>query len=503
MEEKKNNYNVKSISYFYEMLLAIITIATALLLTLNINLFGDDYITVEQIRNYDYPTLLHNLRYDAHPPVFYMLLKTWSYFAGKSIVGLKTFNAFLYIVLIMASYWVGRQLWGRKYALTAAFTLALFPCMQNNPLLFLRMYLVAALFVMLTTAFAYMVYETPSRRKKCLFLLFSLITCFTHYYATFFIGIIHLILYISLIRQGKKQWKQCAVYALTCIAVFLLWLPTFLKQLTLKQDTISDQTSLLSRIIKSVVFPFHTGTHLPVSDYSSYATTIILLLVTLSIIGIFIWKVSKDICKLSIPEKMAALIAIGLPTILMLGLILVGNFTKPIWFGNYITLYFPVMALGLGFFVWKLNSRRLFVFWFSLLTICFVQKLYLQSRMCQDNAYEKYVALYENGIIKPSDLLIEGNQRSSAYFVNVPQYKAGIERPKDWYSFQYDHIHLVDDYTILLKDRNDFFSTVKLTDSIYSPQAHGFKIIESWHFQSRYYDFIDVDLYHYKRYDTE
>lgn len=501
--QQMNRNCKKEKPYFYEVMLAAIAIATALLLTLNVNLFGDDFITIEQIRNYDYLKLMHNLRYDAHPPVFYTLLKGWSYLAGTTIVGLKSFNAFCYIALIAASYWGGRLMYGRKFALIATYTLALFPCMLNNPLLFIRMYMVAALFVMLTATFAYLLYIKPCSRNKCLFLIFSLIACFTHYYATFFSGLIHFFLYVSLIKKEKNNWKQCVVYAAICLVAFLLWLPTFLKQLALKQETIVDQTSLVNRIVKSIVFPFHTGSHLPVKDYLSYATTIVLLLATIVLIGITIWFVSKGNCKFTKVERNASLISIGLPITIMTGLVLVGSFTKPIWFGNYITLFFPVMALGLGFLVWKLDDKRITVCWFVLLSICFIQKLYLQSKMCQDTAYENYLALYEAGTISSDDTIIEANQRTSAYFIDVPQYKAGIDRPKDWYSFQYDHIKIVPNYESILKDKNSFFSTVELTDSIYPTKANGFKLVKEWHFKSQYYDFIDVELYQYKRNGTD
>lgn len=489
-------------NYLYEFLLVAISIVTGIMLTSNINLFGDDFITIEQIRNYDFTTLIYNLQYDAHPPVFYTLLKGYSSVVGTSIIGMKSFNALCYIVLIAASYYVGILINGRKYALIAAYTLMLFPCMLNNPLLFLRMYLVAALFVMLTATFAYLVYIKPCRCNKCLFLLFSLIACFTHYYATFFTGLIHLILYVSLVKKNRSNWKQCAVYATTCLMVFLLWLPTFMKQLALKQETIADKTSLLNRIIKSVIFPFHTGNHLPIKDYLSYVTTIILLFVTLALIACFGLKVYKKLLSLSKFEQNSSLIAIGLPTAIMIVLVVIGGITKPIWFGNYITLFFPIMALGLGYFVWKLDDRRITVSWFVLLSICFIQKLYSQAQICHDKAYENYLSLFENGTISSDDTIIEANQRTSAYFIDVPQYKAGIDRPKDWYRFQYDHIQLVSDYESILKDKNSFFSTVKLTDSIYATKTKGFELVKEWHFKSQYYDFVDVELYQYKRNDT-
>lgn len=486
-----------------DYILVLLSCGIAFMLNSHVNLFGDDFITFEQIRNYNISELIYNLRYDAHPPIFYILLKFYSGLVGTSIHALKSFNVISYVLLIFGAYVCGRLIGSRRYALISAYTLMLFPCMLNNPILFLRMYLLASLFIMLASVFAYKVYVSSSSIYRVAFVFFSLCACFSHYYGTFFVALVHLFLYFSLLRRDSRRWKQCLLYAFLPILAFSIWLPIFLQQLSLKTATIADKTPFLPRLIKSIIYPFYTGTHLPGQSLIVYMSSFVLLFLSFYLVGIIVYHAHRGLIKIEYVERNSLIISIGLPFVIMLALVIIGGLTKPIWFGAYITLFFPIMALGLGWMVYKLDNRRLTVLWFSVLSLCFMQKFYLQNSMCHDSGYANYKALYDKGIISTSDIIIEANQTSSIYFDKVSQYKVLDSIPYNWYRFQYDHIRGVSDYGTLVRNKDRFFSTVELNKDVSFTGMEDFKIDTLFHFNIAYFVNSEAKLYLYKRHDKE
>ena len=198
-------------------------------------------------------------------------------------------------------------------------------------------------------------------------------------------------------------------------------------------------------------------------------------------------------------EINAILISIFSPLLIMLLLIIVGYFSKPIWFGNYINLYIPMIVLGFSWVLCKMNNRRHYFIWFSILSICFIQKLYLQAAMCKDDGYLRYENLYTTGIIKRSDIIIEANVITSVYFPDVQQYNDGL-LPDNWYRYMYDHVNWVNNYDSILEDRTRFFTGYELDTAKYaSIFNHGFRLEEQFDFEMKYFDYTSTSIYLYSK----
>lgn len=493
---------MKKYYFLPELLLFILTVLITVLLTRNINLFGDDFITIEQIRNYNMLDLIKNLRFDAHPPLFYILLKLYSYLFGTSILALKSFNILGYFALIGAIYYLGYKIEGLKLARTSAFGLVLLPSLLNNPILFIRSYLISPFFALLMAGYAYLVYTQPSKKNSILFVIFSICACFTHYYVTFLTGIIHLILYFCLLRQSKNNWKKCFSFSIPCILIFAIWSPILYLQFLEKKESISDSTSFLSRMAKSIIYPFYTGTHLPIKNYAAYITSVALLLVFIYIIVKFLRDYQR--IKLEKNEINAIFISLLLPISIMILLIIVGYITKPIWYSTYINLYIPIVVFGVSWILCKMYNKTLIYVWFSILSICFAQKLYLQAIMCMDDGCLQYENLYTNGVIKSSDIIIKANEYSCVYFPNVKQYNDRLDPSMIGYKFFSDHIKVVNNYDSLLVNKTHFFSCYKLDSVRYSSLFNmGYKLEKEFDFEMKYFDYESNSMFLYSKEDTE
>ena len=487
--------------FFPELLLLFITVLITALLTRNINLFGDDFITIEQIRNYNMGDLIKSLWYDNHPPFFYIILKLYSNHFGTSILALKSFNIVCYFALIGAIYYLGHNIGGLKLARTAAFSLVLLPSLLNNPILFIRSYLLSSLLALLMAAYAYFVYTRPCKKNSTIFVIISICACFTHYYVTFFTGLIHLILYICLLIQSKNHWKKCLKFSIPCLVLLVPCTPIFIHQILLKHDNIDDTTSLIPRIAESIIYPFYTGTHLPVKNYVAYITSVALLLVFVYIIIKFLREYKKT--NLVKHEINAIFISLFLPLSIMIFLIIEGYINKPVWFGNYINLYIPIIILGFSWMLCSLKNKRLFYLWFPIVSICFMQKLYLQAAMCRDDGYLRYENLYTNGVITSSDIIIKANQNTSAYFPNVQQFNDGV-LPDNWYRYIYDHVSLVNNFDSIVEDKTRFFTGYELDSVKYDYIFNkGFRLEKQFDFDMKYFDYTRTSLFLYSREITD
>lgn len=483
--------------YLPEFILLFLAVVIVTLLTRNINLFMDDFYTIVQIRNYDMHELMQSLWYDSHPPLFFILIKCYSYLVGTSILALKSFNILGYFTLIGAIYYLGFKIGGLYLSRTAAFSLMLLPSLLNNPVLLIRSYLISPLFALLMAGYAYLVYTQPSKKNNILFIVFSICSCFIHYYVTLLTGIIHLILYISLLRQSTNNWKKCLLFSLPCIILFAIWLPVFVFQVHIKMDNIVDSVPFYKRMVGSIVYPFYTDTSLPVKHFSTYITSATLLLLFAYIVVKFLRE--YKMMNLKRHEIYAIIISIFLPFTIMTIVIIEGYINKPVWFGNYINLYIPIVAFGISLILCKMNNKRFFYIWFSILSLCFSQKLYLQAAMCKDDGFQRYADLYKEGIIKSSDVIINAYNITSVYYPEVQQFYDG-ELPNNWNRFFYEHIKLVNNYDSILEDKTRFFSGCQLDSVKYGYIFNkGFRLEKRYDFEMKYYDFTSNSLYLYSR----
>lgn len=180
---------------------------------------------------------------DVHPPLFYFLLKLWSFIAGTSLVALRSMSVFFGIVSIVLLF----RLLCRHFNLTAAIIGSFFFTLSPMFIRYgqeMRMYTVVIALVIAATDVMLCALDTkdPKKSRHLWFLYAVLIALgmWTHYF-TALAWIAHLA-YI-LYRQGvftkdglKRLWQDkprrnlmLQTYGLA-VACYIPWIPFFLKQ---------------------------------------------------------------------------------------------------------------------------------------------------------------------------------------------------------------------------------------------------------------------------------
>jgi uncharacterized membrane protein len=171
-----------------------------------------------------------NMVHEGHPPVYYLLLKVWSYIAGYDEAGLRGFSIAASTLSLIVAFKIG-DLYSRRFALLFAGLLASCPMFLYYALE-ARMY---ALYVLWALLCFYLFLKLLRQETSSFNLLLSgfiasgITLLYTHYYGIFFYGILALVLGIHFLRQ--RAWKSFAWLALPAISL-LPWLPIIRLQTT-------------------------------------------------------------------------------------------------------------------------------------------------------------------------------------------------------------------------------------------------------------------------------
>lgn len=184
------------------------------------NFWGDESFSVILARM-SFGDMLHETAMDVHPPLHYILEMVlnrilgdhgWVYHLGAFI------PYFIGLVFILTAIW---KRFGKETALLmVTFTSILSISIQYN--VEVRMYSLAALFVLMSYYFLYGILSRGDNRSYALFVLTSLGAAYTHYYAMLTICFYYLALLIWTIKKRIPFKKLVITYAVT-IAAYLPW----------------------------------------------------------------------------------------------------------------------------------------------------------------------------------------------------------------------------------------------------------------------------------------
>jgi uncharacterized membrane protein len=164
-----------------------------------------------------------NMVHEGHPPIYFLLLKLWTYIAGYNEAGLRGFSIAASALSLVVAFKTG-ALFSRRFALLFAGLLACCPMFLYYALE-ARMYALYVLIALLCFCLFMKLLRQGELASVSLlsgFIAVGVALLYTHYYGIFFYGILALVLGVRFLRRGA--WKSVAGLALPAIAL-LPWLP--------------------------------------------------------------------------------------------------------------------------------------------------------------------------------------------------------------------------------------------------------------------------------------
>lgn len=205
------------------MIWGILVLALILrLIAVNQGLWLDEAIGAIAARDYSFVGIMTEfLRFDNHPPLYYLTLKAWANLFGFSDISLRSPSIVFGLATIFMTYLIAKKLVGKKNKFFPLFSALL---LVSSPFHIYysqeaRMYSMVAFFASLA------VYAFLSNY----FLLFSLTIIgliFTDYVPIFLLPVFWL--YPLIIkRKSKDWWTKFLISHIPLVILAILWLPIF------------------------------------------------------------------------------------------------------------------------------------------------------------------------------------------------------------------------------------------------------------------------------------
>lgn len=172
---------------------------------------------------------------DVHPILYYWMLKIINLIFGTNIIVYRIFSVLGIITLGILGFTHIRKDFGKKTGLLFTFFSMFLPAMLNYALE-IRMYSWTIVFVTLMVIYLNRFIKQKNTKNLVLFGIFSIISCYMHYYALVCAGFVNLGLIIYIIKNRKeidsKIIKQFIIVESAQVILYIPWLFCFIKQLT-------------------------------------------------------------------------------------------------------------------------------------------------------------------------------------------------------------------------------------------------------------------------------
>ncbi len=444
------------------------------------NIWFDESYSVA-IANKSFSDIWTITGHDVHPPIYYWMLHIMYLIFGSHILIYRLFSVLSIAILGIIGYTHIKKDFGEKTGILFSFFTYFLPIM-NTYAQEIRMYSWTCLIVTMMAIYGYRFYKNVKNKEEknkiknlCLFGLFSISSCYIHYYALVTAGLINLILLIYLIKnrkEAKKDLRNFLILAAIQILLYIPWMIFFVVQLKHVGGGFWIQLSLVGTTVDILSFQFKNQVDSNfMNDWKALAALIVSISVYVYLI-VRAWKYKKNGDDIK-PVMLSTGIYIGVILI-----ILVVSMISPILYARYLLVMTGLYIFTLAFMFSKEKNKIIAG------TICGIT-LILAILGNMQNVKENYnkenneVYNYIKDEIKEDDIFLYskiGNggiiatyfPENKQYFMNLEHwgveeaYKAyapAMETKEDW-EFLKDYkgrIWIIDDDSDAFYKNEDFF----------------------------------------------
>jgi mannosyltransferase len=199
-------------------------------------LWHDEAFSALYITKYGWGEMMHRIVLDVHPPLYYIVLRFWSYVFGSSLLSLRGLSILLGVLTVWAGYMLVKQAFKREnWALLAALLLAVNP-FQIQYALEARMYTLGTFLVLLSS---YLLLKALEDQKKKYWIMYGIsvgAAALTHYFLLFSIAAQGIYWLYIVFKRHKLNffWAKNFIWGAVSFALggllYVPWLPAFFEQ---------------------------------------------------------------------------------------------------------------------------------------------------------------------------------------------------------------------------------------------------------------------------------
>ena len=407
MEKKKlKRLSIKNINIVIAVSTILIATILQISLTNNINVWQDEIYTMLVMRTKTVSDFLSFIINNVQPLLYYVMLYPVALISNCNISVLKIFSIFPTILLnIIIAVLTLKDKEKAESKLTSVLlplyiviTTLTYNFLENS--LQLRMYSWAMFFVTMSGIFAYKTFKEPNVKNIILFIILSLGSAYTQYYALIMEVIIYFYLFLALFIQNRANIKKIAIITIATIVGYLPWLGTVIKEfITVTNDfwitfKIKDILSYLNAILS-----------VNVKVYFGLQLTFIALAFVLFVYSLYNFFKDKNTLKEEKQEKVFAMCAFSVPFFMIAVGIILNVAIRPMYTGRYV---FPAVALfwlGIIIMLKYVKPRKILVTFTWILVVLMSIVSYKEIyKLEYDNQMEKFIE-YINEEIKENDII--------------------------------------------------------------------------------------------------
>lgn len=367
----------------------------------------DEAFTVAAVKN-DIGDMIYRLSFDVHPHLYYVVLKIWSYVFGDSIIVLRLFSVVFAVLIPLLGYTHIRKDFGEKVGFWFSF-ITVFSFALLKYALQIRMYTFGIFLLTLTGVYLWRYINYQTKKDRALFLVFSILSAYTHYFAFFLVAMMNAFMLIDAIKTSNvKTWVKNAIIQ---VSAYLPALFVFVFQITLNGAN-WIQVIYPDVLFDTVLHPF-IGIQLPFylerGSFAFYAvgiTAVSLFVLIYSVLFIG-YKNKKEGYK-------APFFAISLCFALFVFVIIVSIF-RPIYHQRYSVLFTPFWVFAFSFLFSKINLKWVKTAIAIILVVCFVMfaiPFWKQNYEVKDKTYSDMINPDE------ADFIVTNDFHSFVYLIN-------------------------------------------------------------------------------------
>ena len=234
-------------------------------LSLRTNIWADEAYTFAMVRH-SFAEIWRITAADVHPPLYYYLVKIFTFPFGYSQYSVRLFSGICYLLIPVIGGWQITRLFDRKTGLLFMLLYMLFPFALDYSTE-ARMYSSAALAIFLCALFAYRAYGSNKIGDWIGFTAAGLCAAYQHYFALVAAGVIYGVLLVCILVKKRSLVKPWLIVSGVTIVLYLPWLKCFIEQLAFKVNneywiapitpaTLLDDMLTLLHADGSRTFPF-------------------------------------------------------------------------------------------------------------------------------------------------------------------------------------------------------------------------------------------------------
>ena len=339
----------KTLKYIKEnwQFLLIILVGTIFLLipVFHSNIWFDESYSVA-IANHSFSEIWTIGSHDVHPILYYWMLKIINIIFGENIIAYRIFSTLGIVTLGILGLTHIKKDFGKTAGLLFTFFSFFLPVMLNYALE-IRMYSWTIVFVSLTAIYLYRFIKQKDLKNVILFGIFSLASCYMHYYALAAAGIMNLGLIIYIIRK-KEEFSADIIkkFIIVEVAQVLLYLPWFV-------CFVMQALRVGSGFWITIEFP-QILIDLVNFQYKGSLDQLIPTIFAIALYAYILYIIIKNIRK---KEKITeGLIPLGIYILVIIAMALVSKIT-PILYARYLFTITGLLMFTICYFLSKENNK--------------------------------------------------------------------------------------------------------------------------------------------------